>query len=132
MQTCGGGWLLALAAGWVRAIARGINGPWAIHARSASCSLGRQGKHVGQAGRGLVGFLGGSAEEQSVISSLPRIGCHTAGFDFNSEWPRDLMPTTKSFVIAWRGSIHMELDVPAVNSLGRNRDRTAILSIRCY
>jgi hypothetical protein len=72
-------------------------GPWAIHARSASGWLGRQGKQVGQAG-GLE-FLCGSAKEQSVISSLPRIGYHTAGFDFNSEWPRDLMRTTKSLII---------------------------------
>ena len=122
----GGHWLLVGS----ELLPEASMGPWAIHSRSASCSLGRQGKHVGQAGRGLVGFLGGSAEEQSVISSLPRIGYHTAGFAFNSEWPRDLMRTTKSFVIAWRGSLHMELGPTPVSQLRYDKLCMLVINFR--
>jgi hypothetical protein len=53
----------------------------------------RQGMQVCQA-VGL-GFLWGSGEEPGVIGSLPRISCHKASFDFNSEWLRVLMQSTK-------------------------------------
>jgi hypothetical protein len=63
----------------------------AIHARFASCWSGRQGKQVDQFGG--LGFLCGSAEEPRVISSVPKVGSHTAGLIFNSEWLRVLMRT---------------------------------------
>jgi hypothetical protein len=37
--------------------------------------------------------------EPSMISSLPKNDCQTAGFNFNSECLRVLMQTTKGLVI---------------------------------